>query len=218
MVFCLDRAGLAPPYGSTHHGIYDISFLNAMPNMIITQPRNGHILKELLESAFTWKQPVSIRYPNLPTEDSGEPVAFRQIGKGEVLAKGEHLLILGLGTMNDTALEVREELKKYGITATVMDPVFLKPLDSALLDELLLTHSHIVTIEEHSAVCGLGAILNHFLLSKGHHNVRVMNFGVPEFFIGQGDYKDLLEEIGLVPRAITEKIIHQFALNPLVPV
>ena len=69
VVFAIDRAGISGPDGSTHHGIYDLSFLNAMPNMVISQPRNGQLLKELMESAFSWKRPTAIRYPNQTTED-----------------------------------------------------------------------------------------------------------------------------------------------------
>src|SRR3984957_10805310 len=76
VVFAIDRAGISGPDGSTHHGIYDICFLNAMPNMVIRQPRNGDVLKELLESAFTWGRPAAIRYPNMATEETDKPLAY----------------------------------------------------------------------------------------------------------------------------------------------
>src|ERR1700733_10456673 len=105
VIFAIDRAGIAGPDGSTHHGIYDISFLNAMPNMIITQPRNGHVLRELLESAFMWGRPAAIRYPNMATEEFDQPLMPREIGKGEVLVEGSQILLIGLGHMNNTALK-----------------------------------------------------------------------------------------------------------------
>lgn len=215
VVFAIDRAGISGPDGCTHHGIYDISFLNAMPNMIITQPRNGHVLKELLESAFNWKSPAAIRYPNMATEDSppGTPINYREVGKGEILVEGSDLLIVSLGHMNYTALKVREKLLEYGIEATVLDPVFIKPLDSDLLCRLLLTHSRIVTLEEHSAVCGLGAILNHFLATQGFNNVEVLNCGIPETFLDQGSHAELIQEIGLTPEKIVQRIIHRFDIR-----
>lgn len=213
VVFAIDRAGISGPDGSTHHGIYDISFLNAMPNMIISQPRNGHVLKELMESAFHWGRPAAIRYPNMATEEPNAPITNRELGKGEVLAEGSGLLIVALGHMNNTALQVRELLIPHGITATVLDPVFVKPLDSELLCRLLVTHSHVVTIEEHSAACGLGAILNNFLMSQGYNNIQVLNCGIPETFLDQGSHSDLLNEIGLTPEKITQRILRQFSLH-----
>lgn len=213
VVFAIDRGGIAGADGSTHNGIYDISFLNAMPNMIISQPRNGHVLKELLESSFSWGHPAAIRYPNIATDDFDAPLMRREAGKGEVLVKGEGLLLISLGHMNNTALKVRELLQPYGINATVMDPVFVKPLDADLICDLLLTHTHIVTIEEHSAVSGLGSILNHFLMSHGFNQVRVLNCGVPETFVEQGTHAELLNEIGLTPEKITQRIATHFSLG-----
>lgn len=212
VVFAIDRAGISGPDGATHHGIYDISFLNAMPNMVITQPRNGHVLKELLESAFDWGRPAAIRYPNMATEESDAPIMRRPLGKGEILAEGTGLLIMGLGHMNNMALKIREMLIPFGVNATVMDPVFVKPLDSELLYNLLATHSRLVTLEEHSAVSGLGAIVNHFLMSQGYNSVQVLNFGIPEAFLDQGGHADLMNEIGLTPEKITQRIVDHFAL------
>lgn len=210
VVFAIDRAGLSGPDGSTHHGIYDISFLNAMPNMVITQPRNGQVLKELLDSAFSYERPTAIRYPNMSTEDSQETLKYRELGKGEILAEGNGLLIIALGHMNKTALAVRENLMKEGINATVMDPVFIKPLDSELICNLLLTHQQIVTIEEHSVQSGLGAIFNNFLVRQGFNNVQVINFGIPETFVEHGGYNDLIKELGLTSSQISNKILQQF--------
>jgi len=213
VVFAIDRAGISGPDGSTHHGIYDISFLNAMPNMVITQPRNGDVLKELMESSFSWRRPAAIRYPNMATEVTNRPLEMRELGKGEVLVQGEELLIVGLGHMNQTALAVREILKEVGISATVLDPVFVKPLDSELLCDLLATHSRVVTIEEHSVVSGLGSILNNFLMTNGYSHIQVLNFGIPETFLNHGSHLDLIKEIGLTPDLIAAKVIQQFSFS-----
>ncbi|MGA8163663.1 MAG: 1-deoxy-D-xylulose-5-phosphate synthase [Waddliaceae bacterium] len=213
VLFCLDRGGISGPDGITHHGIYDISFLNAMPNMIISQPRNGKVLKELLESAFSWGRPAAIRYPNMVTEEGKGPLQFRKPGKGEILAEGKDVLLIALGHMNTVALKVRELLEEEGVTATVMDPVFVKPLDSELLCTQLLTHHRIVTLEEHSVVSGMGAIINHFLLSRGFNQLQVMNLGIPETFLDQGSYQDLMNEIELTPEKIAPRILQYFSLS-----
>jgi 1-deoxy-D-xylulose-5-phosphate synthase len=213
VVFAIDRAGISGPDGSTHHGIYDISFLNAMPNMIISQPRNGQLLKELLESSFKWGQPAAIRYPNMVTEDSDAPLAYREPGKGEVLAEGKDLLLIALGHMNDTAFKVREILAKKNLEVTILDPIFVKPLDSELLCQLLVHHRRIVTIEEHSVVSGMGSIINNFLMTNGFTNLQVLNCGVPETFVDQGSNAALLNEIGLSPEKIAQRILRHFALE-----
>jgi 1-deoxy-D-xylulose-5-phosphate synthase len=210
VVFAIDRAGISGPDGATHHGIYDISFLNAMPNMVISQPRNGHVLKELLESSFSWNRPAAIRYPNMTTEEPDLPITRRDLGKGEVIVEGEGLLIIALGHMMTTALQVRCILSEIGVKATVLDPVFIKPLDTELICKLLVTHQKIVTIEEHSVVCGMGAIINNYLMSQGFTNVQIMNFGIPETFLDQGSHADLINEIGLTPEKIANKISQQF--------
>lgn len=215
VVLAIDRAGISGPDGSTHHGIYDISFLNAMPNMVITQPRNGQVLKELLESSFSYNRPTAIRYPNMATDEGDAPLKYRELGKGEILAEGNGLLIISLGHMNLTALKVREKLLDDEIQATVMDPIFIKPLDSELLCKLLLTHNRIVTIEEHSVQSGLGAILNHFLLRHGFNHVQVLNFGIPETFVEHGGYNDLIKELGLTADQIRDQILKQFYPVPL---
>lgn len=213
VIFAIDRAGISGPDGSTHHGIYDISFLNAMPNMVISQPRDGQVLKELMESAFSWKRPTAIRYPNLATEDAVEPLKERELGKGEILVEGKDILIIALGHMNTVALKTRALLAQQGWKATVLDPVFVKPLDADLLCRLLLTHQKIVTIEEHSVIAGMGSIINNFLMRQGFSNVQVLNLGIPETFIDHGSNQDLLNEIGLTPEKITKQIITHFGLR-----
>ncbi len=213
VVFAIDRAGIAGGDGQMANGIYDIGFLNAMPNMIISQPRDGHVLKELLESAFSWGRPAAIRYPNITTSEPQLPITKREPGCGELLAAGQDLLIIGLGHMCETALMVREQLLAIGINATVLDPVFVKPLDTELLCDLLLSHRYLVTIEEHALTCGLGAIINHFLMSHGYSNVQVVNFGIPETFVEQGGHRELLKELGLSPEQIAAVIQHRFAFH-----
>ncbi len=215
VVFCIDRAGISGPDGSTHHGIYDISFLNAMPNMIITQPRNGKVLQELMESAFSWGQPTAIRYPNMTTDIPDGPLEKRELGKGEILAEGSDILLISLGHMNNTALQIRSQLQEHGIQATVLDPVFVKPLDHELLCDLLLTHSRVVTIEEHSVVSGLGSIVNNFLMTNGYQNIQVINFGIPETFVEHGKHGDLIEALGLTSTKISERICREFGLARL---
>lgn len=213
VVFAIDRAGISGADGPTHHGIYDIGFLKVMPNMVICQPRNGQLLKELLSSSFEWKLPTAIRYPNMVTEDGEMPLKYRPLGQGEILKQGKEVLIIALGHMNQEALEVHELLKAKGIESTVFDPIFVKPLDEKALLKLLETHSMIVTIEEHSLQGGLGNSINQFLIQSHIQNIWVINKGIPDIYLQQGSRKDLLKEIGLLPEQITEVICKNIELK-----
>lgn len=209
VLFAIDRAGISGPDGSTHHGIYDIAFLNTMPNMVICQPRNGHLLRELMESAFSWCRPTAIRYPNMSTEDSGAPLQPRPLGIGEILLQGKEIAIIGLGHMCQIGLKVAALLQTYGINATVVDPIFVKPLDTELFCHLLSSHPYLVTIEEHALNGGLSMILNHFIL-QNNFSVHMLNFGIPDTFVEQGSHKELSQALGLTPETITHRILQEY--------
>jgi 1-deoxy-D-xylulose-5-phosphate synthase len=211
VVFALDRGGIATGDGPTHHGIYDISFLNAMPNMVICQPRNGQLLKELLESAFTYERPTAIRYPNMATEEGTDPLQKRELGKGEILKEGKEIALIALGHMTEVALEVRELLAAEGLQVTVVDPIFVKPLDTDLLADILMSHTFVATIEEHAVNAGLGLIFNSFAMRNGFQNVHVRNFGIPETFLDHGSHGALLKKIGLDAPSIARQILKDYA-------
>ena len=210
VVFALDRSSLSGPDGSTHHGIYDIGFLNAMPHMIIAQPRNGQVLKELLESSSSWGRPAAIRYPNLETSETDEPLHFREPGKGELIAEGKDLLLIALGHTCTTAFQVRELLREKGIEAAILDPVFIKPLDADLLCELLPQYRFAATLEEHSLSGGLGMIINDFLIRNQLRDLEMLNFAVPDIWVQFGSNQSLMRELGLDAESIATRILQEF--------
>ena len=218
VIFAIDRAGLACGDGVTAQGIFDIAYLNAMPGLIITQPRDGHTLKELLESALTWENPVAIRYPNLSTEESNTPTNKRLIGKGEILSEGQDIVIIALGHMCSMALDVKKCLLKNHINPMVIDPVFIKPLDAELLFSAFTRAKLIVTIEEHSIKGGLGSIINDFILQKGFSQAKVLNFGIPDRLIPHGSHKDLLETLGLSKENISAMIVNKLEAQELIEI
>ena len=219
LIFAIDRAGLASGDGVTAQGIYDISFLNAMPNMVITQPRDGHVLKELLESAFDWNLPTAIRYPNLKTKVyEGKKIKKRPLGKGEVLVEGKEVTFIALGHMINLALETKELLFLKGIEATVIDPIFIKPLDETLLKKYFLKSKVIVTLEEHALKGGLGSIINSFAITHPFPFLpSILNFGINDTCVPHGDYKMLLKKFGLHKEIIAKHIENHLskASNPL---
>ena len=212
VIFALDRAGLAGGDGATHNGIYDIGFLKGMPNLMIAQPRDGSVLRDLLFSAIEYDQPIVIRYPNLPTELRVSPLHQRRIGKGEVLKQGVSIAIIAVGHHVSTAFNVSNILKEEGLDITIVDPIFLKPLDEKLLKNLIETHSLIVTIEEHVLSNGFGEIINSFVASQ-ETRPHVINFGIGETFPEQGSYSELIKEVGLDAKTIAKKIHSCFSVN-----
>ncbi len=213
VVFAIDRAGISGPDGSTHHGVYDISFLRSMPNMVICQPRNGQVLKELLESSFSWKRPTAIRYPNIATYEDQTPLKKRELGTAEILSEGKDLLIISLGHMNLLALDIKDNLEKEGIFSTVLDPVFIKPLDTDLLERLLSSHKYVVTIEEHSLQGGLASAINQWIAENHFPHVQVLNFGIGDTFLEQGSYQEVLYEAGLTEELIRKAICKEFSFS-----
>ncbi|MBM3198139.1 MAG: 1-deoxy-D-xylulose-5-phosphate synthase [Chlamydiae bacterium] len=214
VVFAIDRAGISGPDGSTHHGIFDISFLQAMPGMVICQPRDGHVLKELLESSFSWARPTAIRYPNMLTEEPNLPILPRTLGKAEILAEGRELLILGLGHMNHVAMRLKERLQQEGIYPTVVDPVFIKPLDEELLLQLIPRHPFVITLEEHAVQGGLGTAIQAFCAKHGlFPEHKLLNLGIPDHFLDHGSYQDILREAGLAEETIFQTILAEVSLE-----
>jgi 1-deoxy-D-xylulose-5-phosphate synthase len=147
-----------------------------MPNMVICQPRNGALLKDLLACAFSWQRPVAIRYPNLMSSTEDRPCQIRELGVSEVLQEGSKVAILALGHMCTAALEVAKRFTEQKITPTVIDPIFIKPIDADMLYKILSSHQYIITIEEHALTVGLGSIVNNFIVRNGFNNVPCCKF------------------------------------------
>lgn len=211
VVIALDRSGIAGPDGATHNGIYDLGFIRSMPNLIICQPRDGRVLKELMNGSLEWKNPSVIRYPNMNTTDA-PPTQFREIGKGEVLQNGERVLIIPLGAKAEEALTASKLLNEVGITPTIFDPIFIKPFDEETFLELARTHKYIVTIEEHYIHTGLASCVNEVLAKHPEIDVVIENLGIKEQFIHHGSHSALAKELGLDANSLT-KTIKELALE-----
>jgi 1-deoxy-D-xylulose-5-phosphate synthase len=214
IIFAIDRAGLSGPDGSTHHGIYDISFLNAMPNMIIAQPRDGNLLKDLLFSSFDFNKPMAIRYPNSETIDTLDAKKIT-LDSYDILSKGEDLLIVSIGHMCNEALKVKEILNIKNINPTIVDPIFIKPLNKDLFIELFKSHKKIITIEENSIKSSFASILNNFIIENNLSDLKVLNFALPDNFIPHGKNQDLLNDLNLNPKKISNKILDTFYIDTL---
>ena len=149
VIFAIDRAGLVGADGETHQGCFDLSYLSMMPNMTVLAPKNDRELEEMLEFAVSHQGPVAIRYPRgnayQGLREHQEPIVY---GRSEILAKGQKIAVLGVGSMLPSCEKVCQGLREDGYEPTLVNARFVKPLDVELLDQLAKDHSLFVTVEE----------------------------------------------------------------------
>ncbi len=207
VIFAIDRAGLVGEDGPTHHGPFDLSYLNCIPNMIVAAPKSGDELVALLKTAIDYRKgPFAIRYPRGICESkSNIETSPLEIGKWEILNSGKDIAIIACGSMVKTSRETLPILKQKGINPFLINARFIKPLDFTLLDELC---SHIKTffvIEENTFLGGIGSAITVYL-SK-YPGIRIQCLTLPDRFIEHGSRDILLGVVGLDTQSIADKII-----------
>lgn len=203
----IDRAGLVGGDGPTHQGIFDMAYLRIFPGFVIMAPKDENELRHMIYTSVYYPGPSTVRYPRdyvLGVEL--EPLKKIDIGKGEVLVKGEDVLILAIGTMVYPALKGAELLKKKGVKATVVNARFVKPLDEKLILELVGSHPYVVTVEEGVVDGGFGSAVRELLDSKGVY-VPFKRLGVPSVFVPHGARDILLEKYGLTSEGIASSVL-----------
>ena len=208
VVFALDRAGLVGDDGPTHHGVFDLSYLRLIPGLVVMAPSSHAQLQHMLHTALQHDGPVALRYPRGLAALFDEPKQLETIalGTAEVLREGREVALIGIGTGVGIALGAADLMGAAGVQATVVDARFVKPLDTALLDELAATHARIVTIEENVLCGGFGSAVAEHLADT---DVRVRRFGLPDRFVAHGDRERLLVDLGLTPEAIAAAVLER---------
>jgi 1-deoxy-D-xylulose-5-phosphate synthase len=210
VVFALDRAGLVGEDGGTHHGSFDLSYLNYIPNVIIMAPSNENELQHMLKTALDSNSPCIIRYP----KGYGTGIALDrvpnvlQIGKARILRYGVDICFLAIGNHVETCLKAADLLVKTNINAFVVDMRFLKPLDIDTIREKILVRTRkFITIEENALIGGFGESIKAFLCNEG---AIVKCIGLPDRFIEHGDLRALRKKYGLTPENLIKETLRMF--------
>lgn len=202
VLFAVDRAGIVGADGPTHAGLYDLSFLRCVPNMIVAAPSDENECRLLLSTCYQADAPAAVRYPRgtgtgAPVSDGMETV---EIGKGIIRREGEKTAFIAFGSMVAPALAVARKLN-----ATVADMRFVKPIDEELIVRLARSHDRIVTLEENAEQGGAGGAVLEVLAKHGICK-PVLLLGVADTVTGHGDPKKLLDDLGLSAEAVERRV------------
>ncbi len=208
VTFVMDRAGLVGDDGPTHHGVFDIAYLRCLPNIVLMAPRDEAMLVHMLRTALTYDAgPVALRYPR--GEAVGVPLPQRpqaiEIGTGEILREGDRVALLGYGTGVGKALAAADILADHGISVTVADARFAKPIDAGLVAQLAAEHELLVTVEEGVLAGGFGSAVWETLSDAGL-SARILRVGLPDRYVTHGAPRLLHEEVGFTGERIAERI------------
>ncbi len=213
VTFAIDRGGLVGDDGPTHHGVFDLSYLRCVPNMVVCAPKDEQELRDLLYTGINSGKPFALRYPRgsaygVPTE------GFKEIpiGSWEELLEGEEVVILAVGYPVYQALQAAERLYKEGIRVGVVNARFVKPMDERMLTDLANKYEVFLTVEDNTVVGGFGSGVLEFFAKKGICK-RVVTLGVPDRFIEHGNQNLLRNKVGIdaegIERAVKDLLSHK---------
>jgi 1-deoxy-D-xylulose-5-phosphate synthase len=207
VLFCMDRAGLSGDDGPTHHGLFDISYLRGIPQMVLMAPKDEDELADMMKTAMTIEGPSAIRYPRGLVAGVARKTQAQTlpIGKAEVLKDGAEVAILGLGPMITLAKQLGERIEADGYSAAVINPRFVKPIDREMLESYGRRVEAIVTFEDHVKMGGFGSAVIEALEEMGIR-VPVVRIGWPDQFIEHGKVDDLRARYGLTVEAALAQV------------
>ena len=207
VALCMDRAGLSGDDGPTHHGLFDISYLRSIPGLVHMQPKDEEEFVDMLWTMLHHHGPTAIRYPRGPgtgAQPKAQPQLL-EIGKAEVIQEGTQVALFGLGNMLELAREAACRLEAQGISAAVINPRWIKPLDTQTLDAFARKGAIICTVEDHVLANGFGSAVLEHLSEAGFRN-PVVRIGWPDAFVEHGTVSVLRKKYGLTVEAIVEKV------------
>jgi len=204
VVFVLDRAGIVGEDGATHNGLFDLSYLRSIPNIIIMSPKDENELQHMLKTALSFDCPVAIRYPR--GSGSGmkldEELASLECGKAEILKRGDDIALFALGATVYPALQAADQLEQEGVSASVVNCRFVKPLDSDLICDLARKTGRIVTVEENVLAGGFGSAVLEVLQEHDIQCIKVKCLGINDVFVEHGAQNVIRRKYGLDTQGI----------------
>ncbi len=209
VIIALDRGGLVGADGPTHHGVFDLSYLRHLPNMVVAAPKDEVELRDMFFSALSYKCPVAIRYPRGTCPGSGLEGEVSDIPKGqaEVLREGPDVTIIAIGVMVYPALEAALMLEKSGINAGVINARFVKPLDEECILKLAGATGKVLTVEENALQGGFGSAVLELISDSGLGGACIVKrLGIPDRFIEHGTQAELRSELGLTATGIEKAV------------
>jgi len=209
VTLAIDRGGVVGDDGPTHHGVFDLSFLRFIPNMVLMAPKDEEELRHMLYTAVLHKGPAAVRYPRGQGEDVvlATELHALELGKGEVLLEGSDLLLLPVGNRVYPALHAAEGLKKVGIDVTVINPRFIKPLDADLICTWAARTGRVVTIEDNVRQGGFGSAVLELFSRRRLYGIKTRALAYPDLFIEHGPQKTLWKDNKLDTPAIIQAAI-----------
>ncbi len=207
VLFAIDRAGCVGADGPTHNGVYDLTFMRCLPNIVLMTPSDENECRQMLYTGFQLNQPAAVRYPRGtgPGVKVLHEMTKLPIGKGEVRCKGKDIAILAFGTMVEPCERIGKELN-----ATVINMRFVKPIDESLILNICEEHHLIITVEENVVQGGAGSAVNEVLAAYGISQ-RIVNHGLPDRLIQHGTRDDMLRDAGLDYEGIHNFIMHKIS-------
>lgn len=218
VVMCIDRAGIVGNDGETHQGIYDLAFLNIVPNLTIMAPKDFKELEEMLELSLTLNSPVAIRYPRGAESD----IKFSKkkkilLGQAEIIRdnssdKDQGVTIIAIGKMVSRAVEVSDILNTKGIPTTIINARFLKPLDNDTILKIIRNTKKCITIEDGIIKGGLGSSIENLIMENHLSQIEFKAYGYPDEFIKHGSVEELEQLYGLDKEQIVDDIIKEMKL------
>jgi len=213
VVFAMDRAGLVGDDGRTHQGMFDISYLRCLPNIVLMAPKDENELQHMLYTAVNYGLgPIALRYPRGAGYGIEMDKEFKTlpIGKGEVLQEGRDVAIVAVGSEVYPAMEAAKLLAQHGIEAEVVNARFIKPLDEELMLDVARRHTRIITVEEAALAGGFGSAVMEFYELKGLRDLEVHRIGVPDQFIDHGPQNLMRHILKLDAEGIVQQIQEKF--------
>ena len=205
----IDRAGLVGADGETHQGVFDISFLRSMPNLVLMMPKDENEGQHMVNTAIQYDDgPIAMRFPRgnglgVKMDDELKTIP---IGTWEVIREGNDAVILTFGTTIPMALEAAEAMAEKGIQVRVVNARFIKPLDEVMLSEIMSANLPILTIEEAVLQGGFGSAVLEFAEEQGYTQTYIKRMGIPDEFIEHGSVSKLLADIHLTTEAAIENL------------